>query len=152
MIYDELKNIKRYSFLPHLETIHQFICRDDIMSLPIGDIPILNDELYVKVLKYKPMEAAQGFFETHQNYADVQVVIEGQELMYYANPKQIRATDKFELEVDFQFYTATNNLSEFVVSAGEFTVFFPGEPHKPGCLYRNNNNEVTKLVFKVRSD
>ena len=128
----------------------QFINLHKIIELPVGDIPILNDELYVKVLKYTPMHASKGFFETHDQYADLQFVIKGRESMFYVDSKRITPTDKFTLEGDFKFYEASECISELVVSEGEFTIFLPGEPHKPGCLTGNDDREIIKLVFKIR--
>lgn len=150
MVLDTIDNLKRYSFLPYIEEIWKFIEINNILELPASDIPILKDELYVKVLKYTPMEASKGFFETHNQYADLQLVIKGQESMFYVNPKRIIPTDKFKLKGDFKFYDAFNCISELLVSEDEFTIFLPGEPHKPGCLTGNDDREIMKLVFKVR--
>jgi YhcH/YjgK/YiaL family protein len=150
MIIDTIDNLSRYNQIPNVNKILEFIENNDINELEVGDIPILGEELYVKVLKYIPQESSKGFFETHDNYADVQFVVKGVEAMFYVNPVHITPTDKFKMEGDFSFFEASKNISDLVVSEGEFAIFLPGEPHKPGCLYKDLSNEVKKLVFKVR--
>ena len=61
MIYDSLKNLKRYTNIPNVTEIVQFIEKTDVLSLPKGDIQIKGDDLYVKVLKYKPQDASKLF-------------------------------------------------------------------------------------------
>jgi YhcH/YjgK/YiaL family protein len=133
-----------------LDDIINFIKITDISKLSEGDIHIKGDDLYVKVLRYIPKYYFDNFFETHNDYIDVQIVFEGIELMQFVSPKHLLETDKFKLEGDFKFYNATENISDFVVSKNEFVVFFPGEPHKPSCLYNEKKEKVLKLVFKVR--
>jgi YhcH/YjgK/YiaL family protein len=150
MIYDSLQNLERYTSIPNVNEIVRFIERTDLHNLTLGDLQIKGDDLYVKVLRYKPQDASRNYFETHREYIDVQIVLDGVDLMQVVQPQHLTVTDEFKLEGDFVFYKATECISDIVVSKNEFAVFFPGEPHKPGCSYRNNNCEVYKLVFKVR--
>jgi YhcH/YjgK/YiaL family protein len=83
------------------------------------------------------------------HYADVQIVFDGIEAMQVADLNDLKVTDEFKLEGDFVFYKGTDNISQFVVSNNKFAVFFPGEAHKPGCLYGSVAGPVLKLVFKV---
>ena len=150
MILDTINNLTRYSLLPHINDIIHFIDTTNIPELQAGDIPILDDKLYVKVLKYTPMEPSAGYFETHEHYADLQYIFQGSESMFYVNPTQITPTNKFQFEGDFKFFEAHSSISELVVSGGEFTIFLPGEPHKPGCKTGDYDDEVIKLVFKIK--
>ena len=150
MIYDSLENLKRYTNVKCIDKINKFIIENDISNLPHGDIEINGEELFVKVLRYKPSEADDNFFETHNDYMDVQIVFEGVELMQFVQPKFTKETNEFQLNGDFTFFKASNQVSDLVVGEKEFTIFFPGEPHKPGCIYSNNKSEILKIVFKVK--
>jgi len=48
-------------------------------------------------------------------------------------------------------YIATASEVVVVVCAGQFVMFFPREPHRPGCKYGDSEGTVTKLMFKVKS-
>ena len=150
MIYDSIKNIKKYTIIPHLNDIVSFIESNDVKNLAMGDVMIKGNDLYVKVLKYKPQDASKNYFETHNNYIDVQIVFTGIEMMQVVQSKHLIKTDEFKLDGDFEFFKATEKISDIIVADNEFAVFFPGEAHKPGCRYNNIDNEVIKLVFKVK--
>ena len=151
MILDTIEHLNRYKYVPFIEEITEFIHTNNIHELQEGDISIIGDELYVKVLKYTPRKASEGFFETHKEYADLQFVIKGIESIYYVNPLHITPTDEFKMSGDFEFYEASESISKLIVSEEEFAIFLPGEPHKPGCLAKEEDrDEVMKLVFKIR--
>jgi YhcH/YjgK/YiaL family protein len=149
LIFDSLTNLGKYSTIPYIEDICNFIKNTNIFELPAGDIPIKGEELFVKVLRFTPKTSTELFFETHVHYADVQIVFDGIEAMQVADLNDLKVTDEFKLEGDFVFYKGTDNISQFVVSNNKFAVFFPGEAHKPGCLYGSVAGPVLKLVFKV---
>jgi biofilm protein TabA len=150
MIFDLLTNLNRYDNIPYLKDICNFINESNVFELPVGDIPILGEKLFVKVLRYTPKASSELFFETHLYYADVQIVFDGIETMQVADLNDLEVTDEFKLEGDFVFYKGNEKISQFVVSKNKFSVFFPGEAHKPGCSYDAvGTSPVLKLVFKV---
>lgn len=150
MIYDTLDRLGRYDCIPRLADIQRFLTRTDIASLPPGDIPIDGDELYVKVLSYEPKPAAENFFETHRRYMDVQLVLRGREVMELSPTAALSEHNAYDDDGDYQFFNASDGISRVTVGAKEFTVFFPGEAHKPGCRADEPKGAVYKLVFKVR--
>lgn len=151
MILDNLNNLKKYTIIPYLDIILEYINSHELKSLPEGDIPLIGDDLIVKVLKYLPKDASENYFETHEYYTDIQIVVEGTEIMQTVNPKHLNVTDEFHLEGDFIFYKAEKNISSFVVSENDFAIFLTGDPHKPGCRYNQSNEIIKKVVFKVKN-
>lgn len=149
MIFDSLANLRKYPVIPHLQDVCKFIKDTDVFALPSGDISILGEKLFVKVLRYTPKQSEALFFETHEHYADIQIIFKGTESMQVADIKDLEVTQEFKLEGDFLFYKGTKNISELVVSENKFVVFFPGEAHKPGCTTHPLSVPVFKLVFKV---
>ena len=153
MILDTMDRLNKYQAIPYISEITKFIDTNRLQELQEGDITIIEDELFVKVLKYTPRKASEGYFETHKEFADLQFVIKGVESMYYVNSKHITPTDKFEMSGDFEFFEASECITNLVISEGEFAIFLPGEPHKPGCIVLNESeseSEVMKLVFKIK--
>ena len=150
MIFDTTANLYKYQTIPYLLEICDFLNNNNVLNLPSGDISILDEKLFVKVLRYIPKNSSELFFETHLYYADVQIVFDGIETMQVADLNDLEVTDEFKLEGDFVFYKGAEKISQFVVSNDKFTVFFPGEAHKPGCSYDAVcTSPVLKLVFKV---
>jgi len=152
VIYDTLDRLGRYDCIPRRSDIQRFLARGDLTSLPPGDVPIDGDALYVKVLSYEPKPAGENFFETHRHHMDVQLVLRGREVMEFCQPAALTEHAAYDAAGDFQFFNATDGITRVTVGAKEFTVFFPGEAHKPGCRADGYEGLVYKLVFKIRSN
>jgi len=150
MIFDAIENLKKYANIPQQDAILKFLQETDVLRLSEGDIEIKGKDLYVKVLRYVPKDAAENNFETHKIYTDVQMIINGEEKMQVVNTKYLQEITGYNKESDFQFFSAQKYISDIVVRENEFVVFFPGEPHKPGCNYQQRDKPVLKLVFKVK--
>jgi len=150
MIFDAVENLKKYANIPEQDAILKFLQETDVSKLTEGDIEIKGKDLYVKVLRYVPKDAAENNFETHEIYTDVQMIINGEEKMQIVNTKYLQEITGYDKEGDFQFFSAQKYISDIVVRENEFVVFFPGEPHKPGCNYQQRNEPILKLVFKVK--
>lgn len=150
MIIDLVQNMKKYNSIPHLADIMVFIENTNVMELSEGDHPIKGEDLYVKVLNYAPKQAEENNFETHDFYTDVQILIEGVELMQTAPLNCLNEKPECKMEGDFNFFSADMYISDIVVRKGQFVVFFPQEAHRPGCLYQDLDIRVKKMVFKAR--
>lgn len=150
MIFDRLENLAKFACIPRVEAIVGFISSMDVYSLQPGSVPIQGDDLFVKVLEYAPKPAAENNFETHKYYADVQVIFRGIEQMQITGPDNLSPVGPYDAEQDFQFFNAQKDISNIIIKEKEFLVFSPGEVHKPGCYYRDQEGPVLKLVFKTK--
>ena len=140
--------------IPHHAAILAFLQKSDPIDLPEGDQHILDDKLFVKVLRYMPQPIKTNDFEIHKEYTDVQVVLKGAELMQVAPLESLTEKGAYEVKTDFQFFYANNFQSNLIVRKSWFAVFFPNEAHRPGgrCFTSSEQNEpVLKLVFKSKS-
>jgi len=150
MIFDQVSHLERYSNIPMIKEIGQFLGRPDLHDLQEPEIEINGRDLFVRVMRYHPKPAAQNKFEIHCVYADVQVVLKGKEIMQCARTPDLKPITEYDSNNDYQFFTVDGNISDLVVHSGEFVVFFPGEPHRPSCLCADVSGENLKLVFKIR--
>ena len=147
MIFDDVNTLSKYTIIPYIEDVVRFLKQPDF-SKP--EIELRGRDLFVRVMRYFPKPAEQNKFETHQVYGDIQVLIQGQEIMQYARTQELKALTKYDIKNDYQFFAVEKNISDLNVQAGEFVVFFPGEAHRPSCQPSNYTGENLKLVFKVR--
>ena len=149
MILDKIDNLNRYN-LPLKEKILQFLKSRDAQTVPDGEHEIDGRNLFVRVMSGPLKPAAENKFETHRAYADLQYVASGVELMQVAPNDLLKSITPYDKEGDFEFYQATDAITDLVVRAGEFTIFYPGEAHRPSCLYRQAPPVYKKLVFKIK--
>lgn len=149
MITDNLDQLMRYA-IPKTDAILKFIASHDCAHLPDGEMEIEGRKLFVRVMSYVPKPACENRFETHQIYADVQYLVSGAEIMQTARVKELAPLTDYDAKGDYYFYNASGALSEFIVKAGEFAAFYPGQAHRPSCSYEGYKGLVKKFVFKVK--
>lgn len=149
MIFDTVKNMKLYSkIMPELETIQKFVLDFAAGKKENRRYDLDGDKLFVTPSVYFPKEHKGAEYESHIKYADVQVMIKGEEYIGVAPLESCEVTKPFEDGGDIAFYTGEKG-SLCRLSEGSFMVFYPQDAHMP-CLKAEENKEVTKLVFKVR--
>ena len=155
MILDDFNNLKRYS-IPQIEKILNFISKNNCLLLPNEQIDIDGERLFVRVMEYIPKPANENKFETHRIYADLQYDVSGIELMQTAPTQSLTSLGAYNpKEGDYEFFELCRGLinqtpTDLVVRTGDFTVFYPGEAHRPSCLYKNFSEMIKKLVFKIK--
>lgn len=99
---------------------------------------------------YLAKPRAEGFFESHRKYIDVQVVVEGIETMEVEDIARLTVTQPYDAEKDFIKYgIEVPEASKLVVRAGEATLFFPADGHMPSLRIEGKPALVRKTVVKV---
>lgn len=149
MIVDRIENLSRYVF-PSSQEIAAWLKQVDPALLPAGEIEIRGRDLFVRPSEYETKSARGQKMETHRVYADLQLMVKGSELMQTAPENALSPITEYDAAADFRFFKAEDCLSDIVVPAGSFVVFFPGEAHRPGCHVQGKPERVKKLVFKIR--
>jgi biofilm protein TabA len=88
-------------------------------------------------------------FEAHRRFIDIQVVVAGRETLYWTPVSALAPEGEYSDQKDIAFYTGPAGLA-VPLQPGYFTVLFPQDGHKPGCLPPTHGGEqVRKLVIKV---
>jgi biofilm protein TabA len=125
-----------------------------------------GEELYGSLSTYVTGEAAGRSYEAHRRYIDIQAVLSGRELLYWA-PLAGLAVRRAYLEAeDVAFFEdPPGGGAGLLLELGVFTVLFPQDAHKPGCWAAaiagsggsagsaggaGRGGLVRKLVLKVR--
>ena len=149
MIVDRIENLSRYG-IPMGKEIASYLQSVNPQTLALVEAEIHGRELFVRPSEYTTRLPEDGKFETHRVYADLQYVVSGAEVMQTALSGALTPLADYDPASDCQFFRTDKGVSDIVVSAGGFAVFFPGEPHRPCCHYMGTASYVKKLVFKIR--
>jgi len=150
MITDNIKFLERYA-VPQTEAILKFIAGRDCAHLPDGEIEIKGRDLFVRIMSYQPKKAAEGRFETHHMYTDVQYIVSGTELMQTARLEDLAPLTDYDVSGDYQFFKPlADAATNLIVKDNEFAVFYPLEAHRPSCVYEGYTGQIKKLVFKIK--
>lgn len=110
----------------------------------------LGDGMYVLLKHYSPAPAAERRYETHDKFIDVQVVLEGEEIMYWHPLTKDMATTEDRMEQsDVRFYAnPTDGLDvPMLLRPGLFAFVLPPDAHKPECLVKTKN--CRKAIAKI---
>lgn len=151
MICDTVDSLRRY----FVESDAWIKAVDFISSLPetpkSGRIEIDGDNLFAVIDRYntKPVEGAK--IETHGRYADIQLVLEGEELIgWQPADDRLAVVEEYNEESDIAFYEPT----EFTLSKlrpGLACVYLPGEYHMPQLRVSEQSTAVCKVVVKIKA-
>jgi len=90
-----------------------------------------------------------GFFESHRKFIDVQVVVEGEEVLELVEISRLPEGTPYDAERDFIKYANYATASLLRLNAGEAAIFFPTDGHMPGLRPGGVAGLVRKTVIKV---
>ncbi len=123
----------------------------DLKALaPDQAIVIDGNRVKAQIQAYETIKPETGSFETHRSYIDIQIMVEGQEIMYWAPMSELTAIKTpYNFEKDLVFFEEPKHKIPMLFREGDFAVFFPTDGHKPRCQAAGKAEKVKKIVVKV---
>lgn len=147
MIYDNLENIQRYRGISrYLDSAVDFLAGHDLHLLPFGRTEIMGEDVFVNVMEAQAQEESKGKFEIHKKYMDIQIDLEGTEIIQIGLG-EAKTLDCFNVQTDFGTVSCTRSAS-CVMGPGRFIICMGEEPHKPGIM-AGEERYLKKCVIKV---
>lgn len=147
MIYDNLENIQRYRGISkYLDLAVDFLAANDLRLLPLGRTEIMGEDVFANVMEAQAQEESIGKFEIHRKYMDIQIDIEGTE-MIQIGLGEAETLDCFNEQTDFGTVSCSGSAS-CVMGPGRFIICMGEEPHKPGIVV-SEERFLKKCVIKV---
>jgi YhcH/YjgK/YiaL family protein len=144
---DELK--KHYALnKEYWERVFDFISKNDLKNLEIGKYTIDGENIFASVSEYETRLPANGKWEAHKKYLDIQIVLSGKELIGIAPVKESTVVVPYDETKDVMF-VETSAGKDYQAQPGTFFIFFPTEAHRPNMM-DGQQEKVKKIVFKVR--
>lgn len=151
MILDSLKNFRTYAGLhERFALVADFLEKNDLAALADGKYEIDGDNVYMKLGTYALKTPENAALEAHDNYIDIQVVVDGSEGFGWRFREQCDSPrGEMNLEKDIIFY---NDRPSATVTAkdGEFVIFFTDDAHAPLTDTGLARKDVRKCVFKIK--
>ena len=150
MIFDNIKNCKTYyGAHPKFEKAFSFIEKAFSENLEVGKYEIDGKEIYAFIQEYESKLIENSLFEGHENYIDIQCIMEGREIMGNMEISNAVIRTEYNPERDFAIYERNEFATYCVAGRGDFSVFFPQDIHSPGVSYKNEPSKIRKIVVKV---
>jgi biofilm protein TabA len=148
VIVDTLANAGRYrGIAPLLDRGLEEMGRLAGSPLADGRYERCGQKLTAIFSSYTTEDPARKPFEAHRRFIDIQVVLQGQETLYWAPLPQLEPRGEYSEADDIAFFAGSAGVA-VPLEPGWFTVLFPQDAHKPGCP-RGSASQVRKLVIKV---
>lgn len=98
---------------------------------------------------YDTKERQNCFFESHLRYIDVQVILDGEEVIEVDNINNFTVDGKYDEAIDLIKYKNIPNSTPLIMKKGYVSIFFPSDAHMP-CIQHNHSQKVIKTVVKVK--
>ena len=147
MIIDQLENATQYYDLGgRIEAALRYLQDTDFRQIDPARYAIDGDQVYAMVQEYDSKPKAEGFWEAHRNYLDVQYVAAGAEHMGYAPATSLLAG---VYEEDNDFVKLEGEGEFFLLREGFFCILAPQDAHMPGMAI-DRPEPVKKVVVKVQ--
>ncbi len=149
MIYCRRSDLKRYLGQSSLlDEAIAFALGHKEADLVTGKNEITEDErLFANCFSYTTQPAGQLLYESHVDYADLHLVLSGEEWIQAAGQDALSVVEARPQED----YTGLQGDMEaqFRMTPDMALVVYPGEAHKVKCMV-DAPAEVRKLVIKIR--
>ncbi|AWX15424.1 YhcH/YjgK/YiaL family protein [Mergibacter septicus] len=134
---------------PVIAEVCEYLNSLDLTTLENGQHHI-NEQIYMNVMEFETVAVESKQAEFHRKYIDLQVLIQGTEYIEYgvAYP-DLQLCTEYNTQDDYQLIDKITDKNGILLKPKMFAVFYPYEPHKPGCYINNSVCTLKKLVVKI---
>ena len=144
----KIENLKEYlSKIQDGNKVYAFLLSIDAKT-PTGRHDF-NENLYVNVVAYETKNADNfdGVFESHRDYIDAHVLIDGEEKIFYGDRKEMSITKEYDKTGDYELLKG-KDYSAIEYSKMQGIEFSVNEPHMAG--YADSRSQIIKTVIKIK--
>ncbi len=146
MIVDRLSCFKTYINLhKNFPIVSNFMELNTLNTLEEGHHIISGEDVFLAISHYKTQ--VHKDFEAHQQYIDIQIVLEGNECITWCPLSETCPITNYDTHKDITFLTGKGQ--RFVATQDLFFIFFPEDAHQPGITFESPKY-VKKAVFKIK--
>ena len=117
-------------------------------SLKEGETEVDTDFYYI-VQRYNTKDVSKCQFESHKKYVDVQIMVEGSEIMDLADISRLYVKQSYNSEDDYILWNEPERFTRTTLRQGDYIVIYPETAHR-GAVKLQTNEKVLKIVGKVR--
>lgn len=150
MIIDHIDKWNFYFNNPLFEEIFAHLSR---ITAKTPDGVIRNHEdYYFNVMSYETLAHPQ-VIESHQKEVDIQILLEGREVIKLYDRTQVQTTKPYEADTDCEFYKESGlPHTQLLLKPGIMGVFFPQDIHCAKNRITQDSEILKKVVIKVKKE
>ena len=132
---------------PNLDLALERINEAFFAALGDARVDIVPGECWCTKFTYDTIPDEESFFEAHEKFLDIHIMLEGQERVEIASPAELTVF-RAEPENDFWGYRGEGRV-KLTIGPGEFLIVWPDDAHKIKMMV-DHPETVTKAVFKIK--
>ncbi|MDO5135634.1 MAG: YhcH/YjgK/YiaL family protein [Eubacteriales bacterium] len=129
-----------------MDTAIRFLRESSLEELLPGRSEIDGDSVFVNRFAYAAIEESEAEFEAHRSYADIHLVLSGEEYIGVSDLEDMEITGE-DKETDSVFCTGKVQ-NRFYMRPGKVLILFPEDAHKVK-IKTDDSSQVDKIVAKV---
>lgn len=108
----------------------------------------INEHIFALEQKFYTKNRNDCFLESHKKYVDIQLIIDGEELMEHSSQIDSRVITSHNKENDMVKYKNFYDTNKILLKPNEFAIYFPQDIHM-GCQKFKDKTLCLKTVLKV---
>lgn len=148
MIFGNLNHHEEYEFLgDQIRKCFLYALEHDLKQLEKGSYKIEGDDLFVNVVEYATTTPEERFWESHKQYLDVHLMLDGTEQIDLNFIRNMQVKEFVEKD-DFLPMEGEENAS-VVLRPGDFLICFPNDGHRT-AIACGSPETIKKAIFKVK--
>lgn len=109
----------------------------------------VDSDFYYTVQRYKTRSVSECKFESHKKYVDIQILLEGSEIMDLADISRLTQKEDYDSEKDVMFWNESKSYTRTTLRQGDYIILYPEMAHR-GAVNLSEEDVVTKIVGKVK--
>lgn len=145
MIFDKLENLRQYDIVS--DKILEFLFNID-ENTPNGRYEI-DETSYANIEEYNTKAPEICYFEAHQKYIDIQMLLKGEERLDFRSINGLTKKEEYNEERDIIFFNEQDSAGSIKLSDNYFALLLPHDAHRPQMNINNHSQSVKKVVVKV---
>lgn len=147
MIVESIDNLpRRLSVLRPFAQALEYLTGQDLTRLPLGRHSVMDDRILALVSEYQTVDLAQGKWEAHRRYIDIQTLAIGQERIGVAPLDKMKVQVPYDLTKDILWLTGSGDF--VTIWPGRLAILWPEDVHMPN-LAAGEPMPVKKIVMKI---
>lgn len=121
----------------------------DANTIPVGEKQTVNDDFFYSIQSYVTKPAEQCKLESHREYIDIQIMVEGQEVLDIVDTSRLTVKEEYDSMKDVMFWNVPQRMARTTLRAGDCIILYPENAHRGAASYKEDS-KVLKIVGKVR--
>lgn len=148
MIYTKKDNLKRYlGYSENLDTAIHFLENTDLNAIPQGKVVVDREEVFLNHSGYHTVAEKDASWEGHIEYADIHVLLSGNEKIGVSDRSELTETSRDEKN-DFVGYEGAVKVW-CPMDETKVLIVFPEDVHMVK-VHDPETADVDKLVLKIK--